>query len=82
MSSTYSIIHTDGLALHFVNFEHAAAWVDEQPVNSKLAELFLAFIISPFDEGPVVSSIAHGRVRIYGGWTFTESFNSDNPNPR
>lgn len=79
MSTSYSIFHTDGLALHFVNREQAAAWADGQPITSKVARLFLAFMESPFVLAPVTD--ADATLRMYGSWTFTVSFNSDNPNP-
>ena len=81
MSSTYSIIHTDGLALHFVNREQAAAWAVAQPANSKIARLFLAFIESPFDDGAFAAITGDAMVRMTGGWTFVATFTSDNPNP-
>ena len=87
MSTSYSIFHTDGLALHFVNREQAAAWAVGQPINSTVARLFLAFMESPFVLAPVlgeygsVAVAADATLRLYGSWTFTVSFNSDNPNP-
>ena len=105
MSTSYSIFHTDGLALHFVNRVQAAAWAVSQPINSTVARLFLAFMESPFvlapvlgeygsvvtfaADGSVVTVAADGSVvttadatlRMCGSWTFSVSFNSDNPNP-
>lgn len=81
MSTSYSIFHTDGLALHFVNREQAAAWAVAQPVNSKIASLFLAFQECPFDDGSIVTVAADATLRMFGGWTFIARFGSDNPNP-
>ena len=80
MSTSYSIFHTDGLALHFVNREQAAAWAVAQPVNSKIARLFLAFQECPFDDGSILTVAADATVRMFGGWTFVAKFGSDNPN--
>ena len=81
MSTSYSIFHTDGLALHFVNQEQAAAWAVAQPVNSKIARLFLAFLDCPFGAGSILTVAADASLRTFGGWTFIVRFNSDNPNP-
>ena len=81
MTTSYSIFHTDGLALHFVNEEQAAAWAVAQPVNSKIARLFLAFQECPFEDGSIITDAADMTLRVCGGWTFIAKFDSDNPNP-
>ena len=81
MTTSYSIFHTDGLALHFVNQEQAAAWTVAQPVNSKIARLFLAFQERPFEDGSIITDAADMTLRVFGGWTFIARFNSDNPSP-
>ena len=81
MTTSYSIFHTDGLALHFVNQEQATAWTVAQPVNSKIARLFLAFQECPFEDGSIVTDAADMTLRVFGGWTFIARFNSDNPSP-
>ena len=81
MTTSYSIFHTDGLALHFVNQEQAAAWTVAQPVNSKIARLFLAFQERPFEDGSIVTDAADMALRTSGGWTFIAKLDSDNPNP-
>ena len=81
MSTSYSIFHTDGLTLHFVNQEQAAAWAVAQPEFSKIASLFLAFQERPFEDGSIVTVAADATLRMFGGWTFVARFGSDNPNP-
>ena len=81
MTTSYSIFHTVGLALHFVNQEQAAAWTVAQPVNSKIARLFLAFQERPFEDGSIITDAADMTLRVFGGWTFIARFKSDNPNP-
>ena len=81
MTTSYSIFHTDGLALHFVSEEQAAAWAVAQPANSKIARLFLAFQECPFEDGSIVTDAADMTLRVFGGWTFIAKFNSDNPSP-
>ena len=81
MTTSYSIFHTDGLALHFVNQEQAAAWTVAQPVNSKIARLFLAFQERAFEDGAIITDAADMTLRGFGGWTFIARFKSDNPNP-
>ena len=82
MTTSYSIFHTDGLALHFVDQEQAAAWAVAQPVNSKIARLFLAFQERPFEDGSIITDAADMTLRVFGGWTFIARFKSDNPNTR
>lgn len=77
MSTTYRIVHADGIVMRFANFEKAAAWADEQPATSKIAALFHAFIENPFDDGSVVSTSGDFVVRMHGAWSFTATFHRD-----
>ena len=80
MYTSYCIMHTDGLAMHFADYEKAAAWADEQPATSKLAAMFFAFIDTPFDDGAFAAITGDVLVRMHGSWTFTATFHQDDFN--
>ena len=77
MSTSYCIMHTDGLVMRFANHEKAAAWADEQPATSKIAALFFAFIETPFDDGAFAAITGDALVSMHGSWTFTATFHRD-----
>lgn len=80
MYTSYLIVHTDGIVMHFANYEKAAAWADAQPTTSKIAAKFLEFIDTPFDDGAFAAITGDVMVRMHGSWTFVATFHPDNFN--